>query len=321
VSSERPVGGVDYPKTFPQFQEWFADEADCREYLAGLRWPHGFSCPDCGHGRAWVTGEGLWMCAGCGLKTSVTAGTIFHGTHSALSSWFAAAWLITSQKNGVSAKGLKDAMGFGSYETAWAWLHKFRRAMVRPDRDMIGDPSAGVYVEFDQSYVGGRSKGKLGGSSEKAPVTIAVERLPDKRLGRVRLEAAPQKCGLDMVDFACRVVTPGATIHTDGANMFARLPDLGHPHVATPSTAGGSKVEDMDAVMPGPHLVSSLLKRWIAGTLHHRIGRGNLPYYLDEYTFRFNRRNSRARGMLFYRLLQQAVNTDPSPLKDMIGGA
>jgi len=251
------------------------------------------------------------MCAECGKKTSVTAGTIFHRSHTPLSTWFAAVWFVTSQKNGVSAQGLKDALGFGSYETAWAWLHKLRRAMVRPDRELL----SGV-VELDQSFVGGRSTGKRGPSSDKAPVTIAVERDERGRLGRVRLALADQPGGLDMIDFACDVVAPGATIRTDGARMFTRLADKGFIHVSTP----GNSAEDLDAVMPGPHLVSSLLKRWTVGTLHYRISRQHLPYYLDEFTFRFNRRTSRARGMLFYRLLQQAVDTDPHPLKELIGG-
>jgi transposase-like protein len=251
------------------------------------------------------------MCAECAVKTSVTAGTIFHRSHTPLSTWFAAIWFVTSQKNGVSAQGLQDALGFGSYETAWAWLHKLRRAMVRPDRDLLhGD------VELDQSFLGGRSKGKDGGSSDKAPITIAVERTPAGRLGRVRLELADTRGGLGMIDFACDVIAPGATIHTDGARMFTRLVAKGYSHSATP----GYNAADRDAVMPGAHLVSSLLKRWTAGTLHYRISRAHLPYYLDEFTFRFNRRKSKARGLLFYRLLQQAVDTDPHPLKELIGG-
>jgi hypothetical protein len=150
----RPVGGVDYPRTYQEFRAWFPDDAACRDYLARLRWPDGFSCPECGCGGGWRTGKGLWMCAECARKTSVTAGTIFHRSHTPLSTWFAAVWFVTSQKNGVSAQGLKDALGFGSYETAWAWLHKLRRAMVRPDRELL----AGV-VELDQSFVGGRSPG------------------------------------------------------------------------------------------------------------------------------------------------------------------
>ncbi len=264
------------------------------------------------------------MCPECGLKTSVTAGTIFHRSHTPLSTWFAAVWLVTSQKNGVSAQGLQDALGFGSYETAWAWLHKLRRAMVRPDRDQLGAAgaigTAEVVVELDQSFLGGRSTGKQGGSSDKIPITIAVERTTGGRLGRVRLEVADKVGGLDMLDFATEVIAPGATVHTDGAPMFKRLVGLGYQHEATPGTKNGRVVEDRDAVMAGPHLVSSLLKRWTAGTLHYRLSYQHLPYYLDEFTFRFNRRNSRARGMLFYPLLQQAVDTDPHPLKELIGG-
>jgi len=307
----RPIGGLDYPRTYQEFRAWFPDDTACVEYLGKLRWSTGFSCPRCGDGHSWRTGDGLWMCAGCGLKTSATAGTIFHRSHTPLSTWFAAVWFVTSQKNGVSAKGLQDALGFGSYETAWAWLHKLRRAMVRPDRELLG----GV-VELDQSFLGGRSGGRRGASSDKAPITIAVERDDRGRLGRVRLELADGPGGLDMIDFACEVITPGAGVHTDGARMFARLTDKGYDHHAT----AGYKADDLDTVMPGPHLVSSLLKRWTAGTLHYRISRQHLPYYLDEFTFRFNRRTSKARGLLFYRLLQQSVDTDPHPLKELIGG-
>ena len=307
----RPIGGLDYPRTYQEFRAWFPDDTACVEYLGKLRWPTGFSCPRCGDGHSWRTGDGLWMCAGCGLKTSATAGTIFHRSHTPLSTWFAAVWFVTSQKNGVSAKGLQDALGFGSYETAWAWLHKLRRTMVRPDRELLG----GV-VELDQSFLGGRSEGRRGASSDKAPITIAVERDDRGRLGRVRLELADGPGGLDMVDFACEVITPGASVHTDGARMFARLTDKGYDHHAT----AGYKADNLDTVMPGPHRVSSLLKRWTAGTLHYRISRQHLPYYLDEFTFRFNRRTSKARGLLFYRLLQQSVDTDPHPLKELIGG-
>lgn len=307
----RPVGGVDYPRTYQEFRSWFPDDVACREYLGKLRWPDGFSCPVCGCGGGWRTGKGLWMCAECGRKTSATAGTIFHRSHSPLSTWFAAVWFVTSQKNGVSAQGLKDALGFGSYETAWAWLHKLRRAMVRPDRELLTGT-----VELDQSLLGGRATGRMGGSTSKAPITIAVERDERGRLGRVRLELAEKLGGRDMVDFACQVVAPGAVICTDGAKVFTRLAAHGYEHRAT----AGNTAPDLDTVMPGPHLVSALLKRWTAGTLHYRLSRQHLPYYLDEFTFRFNRRTSKARGMLFYRLLQQAVDTDPHPLNELIGG-
>ncbi|MEO7234897.1 MAG: IS1595 family transposase, partial [Lapillicoccus sp.] len=259
------MGGVDYPRTYQEFRAWFPDDVACREYLARLRWPTGFGCPRCGSGDAWRTGRGLWMCAECAVKTSVTAGTIFHRSHTPLSTWFAAVWFVTSSRNGVSARGLQDVLGFRSYETAWAWLHKLRRAMVRPERELLGT-EAGVVVELDQSFLGGRSTGRLGASSDKVPITIAVERARDGRLGRVRLELADKPGGLDMITFAGEVIAPGATIHTDGARVFTRLADLGYGHHATPATKAGRLVENADAVMAGPHLVSSLLKRWTAGT-------------------------------------------------------
>lgn len=299
------MGGLDYPQTYQDFRSWFPDDVSCREYLGQLRWPNGFTCPRCGLGDSWRTGQGLWMCAGCGVKTSVTAGTIFHRSHTPLSTWFAALWFVTSQKNGVSAQGLQDALGFGSYETAWAWLHKLRRAMVRPDRELLSGN-----VELDQSFLGGRSTGRQGGSSDKAAITIAVERSDNGRLGRVRLKVADRPGGLDMIEFASEAITPGSTIHTDGARVFKRLVAKGYDHQPTP----GYKAVDLDAVMAGPHLISSLLKRWTAGTLHYRVSPQHLPYYLDEFTFRFNRRTSRSRGLLWYRLVQQAVDTDPHPL-------
>jgi transposase-like protein len=308
----RPVGGADYPRTDQEFAAWFGDEQACVDYLAGLRWPDGFVCPRCGGGKSWRTAGRLWMCSGCGLKTSVTAGTIFHRSHTPLSTWFAAVWFVCSQKNGVSALGLQRVLGFGSYETAWAWLHKLRRAMVRPDRDRL----AGV-VEVDQSLLEGRAAGRLGAATDKVPVMIAVERVDQRRIGRIRLEVAEAPGTLELVEFACAVVQPGATIRTDGARMFRRLAGLGYTH--EPVT--GYHAPALKAVLPGVHLVSSLLKRWSGGTLHHAITDRHLPYYLDEFTFRFNRRDSRARGMLFYRLLQQAVETDPHPLTELIGAS
>jgi len=304
----RPRGGVDYPRTYQEFRDWFPDDVACLEYLAGLRWPEGFVCPVCGGDRSWRTVKMLWMCAQCGRKTSVTAGTIFHRSHTPISTWFAAVWFVTSQKNGVSALGLQQALGFGSYETAWAWLHKLRRAMVRPERDLL----TGV-VELDETFLGGRSAGKKGGSTDKVPVMVAVERLDSGRLGRARFGVADRAGSTELLDFACATVAPGSLIRTDGARTLRRLANLGYRH----DYITGYNAPDLDEVMPGVHLVASLLKRWIAGTLQHHISRQQLPYYLDEYSFRFNRRTSRARGMLFYRLLQQAVQTDPHPLNEL----
>ena len=312
-----PVGGVDYPRTYQEFRAWFPDDASCADYLARLRWPEGFRCPVCGGDKAWQTSTQHWKCAECGRKTSVTAGTIFHRTRTPLSTWFAAIWLVTSQKNGASAQNLHDMLGLGSYETAWVWLHKLRRAMVRPDRELL----AGV-VEVDESFVGGRATGRRGASTDKVPVMIAVENVGKQanrklRLGRVRLGLADAPGSIQLVEFARTTVAPGSLIRTDGARMFRVLAQEGYTHQYI---SGYSSPEPGHVTLPGPHRVASLLKRWNAGTHHYRVDREHLQYYLDEFAFRFNRRTSRARGLLFYRLLQQSVNTDPHPLADLIRG-
>lgn len=304
-----PVRGVDYPATYQQLLKWFPEDEACLEYLSRLRWPDGFVCPACGGRHAWRTGAGLWMCTQCQRRTSVTAGTVFHRTRTPLSTWFAAIWFLTSQKNGMSALGLQRVLGFGSYETAWAWMHKLRRAMVRPERDRL----AGI-VELDETMIGGVTRGVAGGYSDKVAVMIAVEHTETRRLGRVRLAVAQRPGTAELVEFATQVIEPGSTIRTDGARSLRRLADLGYRHEFTL----GYSAPDKASVLPGVHLVASLLKRWLIGTLHYRVEEQHLPYYLDEYTFRFNRRTAKSRGLLFYRLLEQAIATDPHPLKDLL---
>lgn len=307
--AEHPKGGLDYPRTFQEFRDWFPSDDACVEYLEQLRWPDGFVCPECSAGNGWrISQRRMWMCSACGRKTSVTAGTIFHRSRTPLSTWFAAVWFVTSTKNGVSALALQQQLGFGSYETAWAWLHKLRRAMVRPDRDQLSG-----LVELDETFVGGVSVGKVGASTDKVPVQVAVERVSKTKLGRVRFALADAPGSLSLVDFGCDVVEPGSTIRTDGARMLRRLADRGYVH----EYSTGYNAPDKSQELPGVHMVASLLKRWLIGTLHYRVSDKHLEYYLDEYAFRFNRRNSTARGLLFYRLLQQAVATDPHPLYEL----
>lgn len=307
--SAHPVGGVDYPETFQALQAWFPDDAACLAYLERLRWPDGFICPVCGAAGGWRTAKARWMCAVCGRQTSVTAGTIFHRARTPLSTWFAAIWFITSQKNGMSAQGLQRVLGFGSYETAWAWLQKLRRAMVRPDRDLL----SGV-VELDEVFIGNESRGKAGGVKDNCAVMIAVESVGGRKLGRVRMEIAQVARTAELVTFATRVIAKGSVIKTDGATNLRRLSQLGYEHQYF---VGLDSDEPAHVNLPGVHMVASLLKRWLTGTLHYAVSQEHLAYYLDEYTFRFNRRKSKSRGMLFYRLLQQAVKTEPHPLSEL----
>jgi transposase-like protein len=310
MSGDHPVGGVDYPRTFQEFRDWFPTDDSCIDYLEQLRWPDGFVCPECDGRNGWrISKRRMWMCASCGRKTSVTAGTIFHRSHTPLSTWFAAVWFVTSTKNGTSALALQQQLGFGSYETAWAWLHKLRRAMVRPDRDMLSG-----FVELDETFVGGVSVGKFGAGTDKVPVQVAVERVGPTRLGRVRFAIASRPGSAELVDFGCSVIEPGSTIKTDGLRTLRQLGNLGYTHEYTTMYNSPDKSKEL----PGVHMVASLLKRWLTGTLHYRASDKHLAYYLDEYAFRFNRRHSRARGLLFYRLLQQAVATDPHPLTELI---
>jgi transposase-like protein len=311
-----PVGGRDYPTTWPMFQAWFPDDDACAEYLAKLRWPDGFVCPACGCRESWSIAGGRWMCRSCGRKTSVTAGTIFHRSRLPLTSWFAAMWFVCAQKNGVSALGLQRVLGFGSYQTAWAWLHKLRRAMVRPDRDQLGGP--GVSVEIDCTFIGGRSKGKNRPRyANKAEVVIAVELRHPKGFGRVRMARIDSRFRKDeIVDFARATIAPGSIVYTDGDRLYNDLPR--RLKVTHERLIAYGNDEPAHRLLPGVHRVASLLKRWLTGTFHDGQATVHLDYYLDEFTFRFNRRTSRARGLLWYRLAQQAVTTDPHPYRQLI---
>ena len=306
-----PRAGVDFPGTWQAFESWFPDDDSCREFLARVRWPDGFRCPGCASRDAWLTGRGLWMCRSCGRQTSATAGTIFHRSHYPLRTWFAAMWFVCAQKNGVSALGLQRVLGFGSYETAWAWMHKLRRAMVRPDRDLLGGD--GVSVEIDQTFIGGLTQVRSNRHANKAEVAIAVERMHPKGLGRVRLRHIDsQDRKNELFTFTQQSVAHGSIVYTDGDRAYRDITkklQLRHePIIMISSTSPAHQM------LPAVHRVASLLKRWLAGTLHDGYTNEYLSYYLDEFTFRFNRRNSRSRGLLWYRLIQQAVITDPHPL-------
>jgi transposase-like protein len=288
------------------------DELACLDYLARLRWPGGFVCPRCAATEAWQLSRGLWRCASCRRETSVTAGTVFAATRLPLETWFAAVWYVTNQKLGVSALGLQRVLGLGSYETAWAMLHKLRRAMVRPGRDKLAGE-----VEVDESYVGGVATGKRGrGAAKKAIAAIAVEQR-GRGMGRVRLARIPDITAASLEGFVEDAVEPGTVIYTDGYGGYASLGAGGYIHVPTAISDTGDPAH---VVMPRVHLVASLLKRWLLGTHQGAVRPQHLDYYMDEFTFRFNRRGSNHRGLLFYRLLEQAVQIEHVPLTAIVGG-
>jgi transposase-like protein len=249
----------------------------------------------------------------CRHQTSVTAGTVFQDIRKPLIMWFRAMWYVTSQKNGASALGIQRALGLGSYQTAWTWLHKLRRAMVRPGRDKLSG-----WVEVDETYFGGLEEGKAGrGGVDKALIVIAAE-ADGQAIGRIRMRVIEDASADSLLGFVKDCIEPGSTIHTDGWPGYAGLQSSGYDHEVTPIRG---RPKNASKLLPRVHRVASLLKRWLLGTHQGAISHRHLPYYLDEFTFRFNRRKSRSRGKLFYRLVEQALATAPEPYRVIAGHA
>ena len=306
-----PAGGVDYPRTLQEFDDWFATEDKCANYLMRLRWPQGFSCPGCGSQTPWLTARNLLHCKQCHRQTSVTAGTVFEGTRKPLRVWFQAIWYLTNQKLGVSALGLKRVLGLGSYQTAWTWLHKMRLAMVRPGRDMLSG-----HVEVDETYIGGAEEGVRGRKTvTKSIVIIAIEVHSPKGFGRIRLRQIPDVTGPTLIGFIKDVVSAGAIVSNDGWSGYNGLSALGYQHKRRVQSGSDDPAH---VVLPGPHRIASLLKRWLIGTHQGAVRDEHLDYYLDEYTFRFNRRSAKARGLLFHRLVEQAVQIKPTTYRGIV---
>jgi len=300
----------DFPRDLPEFETRFSTEAACREYLFRLRWPEGFCCPRCGGRKGWPKSGVLLQCSHCDYQSSVTAGTIFQDTRQPLTLWFRAVWWVTSQKNGTSAMGLQRVLGLKSYKTAWAWLHKLRRAMVRPGRDRLTGR-----IEVDETYLGGGEAGVRGRQTERKALIVVAAQEDGLGIGRIRMRRIPDASADSLIPFVQDSVEVGSVVHTDGWLGYEPLKGKGYDHEIT-FLKGKRKTPS--ELMPRVHHVISLLKRWLMGTHQGAVSLEYLDYYLDEFTFRFNRRRSRSRGKLFFRLLQQAVAIDPVPYKSMV---
>jgi transposase-like protein/ribosomal protein L37AE/L43A len=298
---------MEYPKTLMEFEKKYFTDKQCREYLFGLRYSEGFSCPRCGFDKVWHTGRGKFQCQSCGKDTSVMAGTIFQDTHIALTVWFRAIWYIVAQKHGTNALNLQRILGLGSYRSAWTMLHKLRRAMVRPGRDKLQGR-----IEVDEAYIGGVScGGKSGrGAGNKVLVAVAVE-INNNKAGRIRLKVIDDASSESLHLFVGEAVQKGSAIITDGWSGYNGLSGKGYTQEAKAKDGG-------DSLLPHVHTVISLVKRWLLGTLQGSCSKEYLAYYLDEYTFRYNRRKSKSRGLLFLRLLENAVQIETTTYKQLI---
>jgi len=292
--------GLPFPRSLPEFQRLFPGDAACAEYLEKVRWGDGFVCPHCG-----VTGEpfristrpGVLACRNCRRQTGLTVGTVMERSHTPLSTWFWAAYLVASQTQGMSAVQFQRQLGLTRYETAFQILHKLRAGMVRPHQDRIGG-RANEHVEVDETWIGGRTRGEGRGVHHKALVACAVEvrhRKPgtarDKRndgryAGRVRLAVAADRSAKSLCGFVDGAVAPGTLIVTDDWSGYADLRKRGYDHHAI-AECGDSEVTD--EFLPIIHLVFANLKTWLTG-IHHGVSERHLQAYLNEFTFRFNRR-------------------------------
>jgi transposase-like protein len=309
----------DFPRTIVEFEERFSTENACVEFLRKLRWPNGFVCPSCSEPRGWDLTRGLVECASCHHQVSVRAGTVFHGSSKPLRLWFRAMFHMTTQKLGLSAKNFMRMMGFKSYQTAWTWLHKLRRAMVRRER-----PKLEGVVEVDEAFVGGAEEGpgKRGRGGDKAVVAAAVEfqapaeksRVNKPRLGRVRLDILEDATQVSITTFVNSNVSADATVRTDGLASYDELSEIGFSHeklvLGDPTEASKR--------LPGVHRIFSLVKRWLLGTHQGAVSEKHLFWYLQEFTFRFNRRLSSHPGKLFHRLAEQAVVTRPTTFRSLV---
>lgn len=310
-----PVAGRDYPRTWDQFLDWFPDDEACRHYLESIRWKQGFVCPDCGEvGEAFQGSRGRWICRHCRHQATVTAGTIFDKTRTPLRSWLAAVWYIVNQKQGVNALGLQRVLGLGSYQTAWTMLHRLRRAMIRPGRERLHG-----LVEVDEVFIGRTPPNKTRDTKRKqrlrkelaeqrSLVMVAIEIKEPKGFGRIRLQRVTNKSETAVLPFVLDAVEPGSVVRTDGSAAYRKLQKQGYQREMTVQLGAEDPAH---VTMPGVHRVAALLKRWLLGTHQGAVRPEQLDYYLDEFVFRFNRRTSRSRGLLFYRMLEQALVTEP----------
>jgi transposase-like protein len=278
----------DFPRTILDFQRRFPDDQACMEYLFASRWPEGFCCPRCGYGQAWPVARRrlVWECASCHRQTSVTAGTVLHKTHTPLHLWFWAAYLMATATPGISALQLQRQLGLGRYETAWMLLHKLRRAMVNPERTQLRSP-----VEVDECLLSGHSELRGGRRHGAHALVIVAAEVRGSGTGRVRLQVIDNASADILCGFVTATVEPGATVHTDAWQGYKRLTRLGYDHQPRSQRAQRLLGQNPEEILPGVHRLISHLKTWLQGT-HRGVSEEHLQTYLEEFTFRFNRRRT-----------------------------
>lgn len=317
-----------FPSSIRDFQKLFPDDAACAAYLEKAQWPNGFICRHCSHNNEpfrLTTRPGILTCRSCRRQSGLLKGTAMERSHTPLSIWFWAAYLITSQTPGMSAVQFQRQLGLSRYETAFAILHKLRAAMVRPDHDRIGG-LPDTYVEVDETLIGGRTRGEGRGIHHKTLVSCAVEvkrreaedrsssRRDGRYAGRIRLAVVPDRSDDSLTGFVRSAVVPGALIVTDNWNGYVGLQKAEYQH--RPIAICGEP-EIADEFLPMVHLVFSNLKTWLNG-IYHGVSEKHLQGYLNEFTFRFNRRFY---PMNAFRSLLGIASTATSPTYEALYSA
>lgn len=277
---------------------FFTEEA-CRTHIEALRWPDGFMCAKCGNHKNWKTKRGLSVCSQCQYQQSPLAGTIFQDSHIPLRIWFQAIWWFASQKNGANAQGLQRVLGMSGHEPAWLMLHKLRVAMGYPNRHRLSG-----LIEIDEDYWG-----------RAGMVGVAVE-IKGKRRGQFRLQTMGGRTRANIQSFVQQHVNPGSMIRTDDFPNYCCLADAGYEHqpMRMRNSEDGLNRERYELNQRTKKLLLRV-DRWILGTYQRRNHKKYLDSYLNEFTFRFNRRTSRSKGLLFHRLLENSIAVEPAPLQ------
>ena len=293
---------MEFPVTQIGFEQKFSTEEACLMYFVQLKFKDGYKCSACGNDKYWLMSRRRIGCQKCKKRVSLTAGTLFEQSNKPLLLWFRVIWLMVAQKNGISAIGVQRIMGFGSYRTAWAWLHKLRMITVLSNRAKLNGK-----VEVDETFLGGKVSGKRGrGAEGKILVGIAVEIL-NKGTGRVRLSVIPNASGNSLKSFVTNNIEFGSELITDGWRHYRSIAGFKHTVILNETS------NEEENLLPHVHRIASLLKRWLLGTHQNYVTGNKMQNYLDEFTFRYNRRKSNSRGLLFQRVLEQVVKHNPIP--------
>ncbi len=286
----------DFPRNEVEFDEMFSTEESCKEYFFKMKWSDGFVCSHCENQSYWRNNRGLYVCKTCGHHNSLTSDTMFSGTKKPIKLWFKAVWLFTTKKTGESASSIQSLLGI-SYPTAWSWLQKLRLCTVRDNRGKLSGN-----IEVDEFYLGGKEEGKQGrGAEDKIKIVAAVEKRGNKT-GRIRLQVIDDTSSSSLLPFIELNIEENSKVKTDGWSGYLPLNRMNYEHLREVISTSD---DDASTLLPGVHLVASLIKRMMLGIYQGRYVAKHIQKYLDEFTFRYNRRTSTFVGQKFVRMLEQ----------------